>query len=125
MKSKNIPMRIVLYKHKMKSEVLKLMNYLDKQKIISNSINVIDMLASPVTRERIGRTVQTVIAELLLDGKLSSINWFSKDQLKEMNSLQGVQMLEKLVGAKIYDNLDEFIDEIFTPLEKHYGIYNY
>lgn len=101
------------------------MNYLDKQKIISNSINVIDMLASPVTRERIGRTVQTVIAELLLDGKLSSINWFSKDQLKEMNSLQGVQMLEKLVGAKIYDNLDEFIDEIFTPLEKHYGIYNY
>jgi hypothetical protein len=42
-----------------------------------------------------------------------------------MNSLQGVQMLEKLVGAKIYDNLDEFIDEIFTPLEKHYGIYNY
>ena len=102
------------------------MDYIDKLIIKTNVIEVIDAFFSPpITPEIIATTITHVIAEKLLDGALPSINWFSKAQLNEMNSIEGLEKLVKLVRAKIGDSLDgdEFLDDIWIPLQEYYGNY--
>jgi hypothetical protein len=65
----------------------------------------------------------TAISELLIDGELPSIKWFSSSDLRSMNSLEGVRKMEGLVRNKLRENRAGFensgiVTEILKKLDQ-------
>jgi hypothetical protein len=92
------------------------MTSFDRLSIINESLKVLENLfRPPIKPNTIIPTVVTVVSEMLLDSELQSLGWFSDFELKSYNSLDGVELLEKKVMAKIRENTNR--PELKNPTE--------
>lgn len=101
---------------------MKVLDRKDETQIIESTISILDVFGFKNGND-IYLTMVTATAELLLDNKLKSLKYFSNKELSKLNSLDGVQKLEKLLLTKINENKDEFrytFDKIIEILKKKY-----